>query len=137
MILKEKFKKFIDISVKLSFGSTIYITDLENVLYAASELFSNVENKEISLELLKQALLFNNDSNKNVILSDDKVIPIYNEQSKDIKYITQIILPIIIDNKVFGTLINTHNCTYYEEINLKYAKTTLEFVELFIRDSKY
>jgi len=135
MIFKDKFKDFIDISVKLSLGSTIYITDLKNVLYTASGSFSSSENKEISAELSSLTVLFANEDIKNIILNDDKVISIYNKQSKDIKYVTQIILPIIIDDKIFGTLINTHNYIYYEEINLIYAKTTLEFVELFIKDS--
>lgn len=135
MKFTDEFKNFIGISAKLSFGSTIYITDLEKILYVDSGLFSSIENKEISIELSSLALLFDNDHNRNAILNDDKVIPIYNEQSKNSKYITQIILPIFINNKIFGTLINTRDYTYYDEVNLRYAKTTLKFVEVFIKDS--
>ncbi|MDF2866139.1 MAG: hypothetical protein K0R72_957 [Clostridia bacterium] len=136
MIFQDRFKNFIDISAKLSFGSSIYITDLEKVIYVASESFSNIENKEISVELKALESVFANDyNNKGVILSDNKIIPIYNNQSVEIKYITQIILPIVIDGKFFGTLINTNDSNYYDNVNLRYAKTTLEFVEIFIRDS--
>ncbi len=135
MIFQDRFKNFIDISAKLSFGSSIYITDLEKVIYVASESFSNIENKEISVELKALESVFANDYNKDVILCDNKVIPIYNDRSIEIKYITQIILPIVIDGKFFGTLINTNDSNYYDNVNLRYAKTTLEFVEIFIRDS--
>ena len=135
MIFEDRFKDFIDISAKLSFGSTIYITDSEKVLYVASKSFSNIENEEISVELKLLGSLLINDYNKDTILSDGKVIPIYNEKSMNFKYIAQIILPIIIDNKFFGTLINTNDLNYYDELNLRYAKTTLEFVEIFIRNS--
>jgi hypothetical protein len=135
MIFQDRFKNFIDISAKLSFGSSIYITDLEKVIYVASESFSNIENKEISVELKSLQSVFANDyNNKDVILSDNKVIPIYNDRLIENKYITQIILPIVIDGKFFGTLINTNDSNYYDNVNLRYAKTTLEFVEIFIRD---
>lgn len=135
MKFTNEFKNFINISAKLNFGSTIYIADLKNVLYVDSGIFSNIENEKISTELSSLILLFHNDHNKNIILNNDKVVPIYNKKSKNNKYISQIILPIIINNKVFGTLINTCDYTNYEELNLKYAKTTLEFVEVFIQRS--
>lgn len=135
MSFTNEFKNFINISARLNFGSTIYITDLKKVLYVDSGMFSSIENEKISTELSSLMLLLHNDYNRGIILNNNNVIPIYNQKQKKIKYITQIILPIVINNKIFGTLINTCDYTNYEEVNLKYAKTTLEFVEVFIERS--
>jgi hypothetical protein len=134
MRFADKFKDFIDISAKLSFGSTIYITDLEKVLYVDSGSFSGTQDIEISKELSLILNYFENDFTNSIIFNDKEVVPIYINQSEDIKYITQIILPIIINDKIFGMLINTNEHNYYEDVNLRYAKTTREFVEVFIKD---
>ena len=130
---------FLTLSQSLS-NSTILLTDTEKVILCLFDKENNkiqkknndYLNKTIS-DSLKQILnLYNSDINTIDYMNTtmDSIIPlVVNDDVSN--YRSQIILPITHDCSVEGLLIFITDDREYLPSNLKFAKTTKHFVELF------
>lgn len=120
-------------TTKILSNSAIILTDLEKVVFADSDECNNNDylNKFISENL--RILLnsnFNNNSFPYILNNLCDIIPIvFNDK---IKYISQMILPIKINNNIIGALIFVTDNRKYLPSNLKFAKTTKYFTEKFL-----
>lgn len=132
MNVSQSLKKFLNISRDLS-HSTILLTDLECIIYVASQENNNQYcNQKISNDLKQILKLYHNDSSASQYLNTtmNRIIPIIEHESLD-QYLSQIILPVIQHEILQGLLIFVSEDREYISSNLDFAKTTKHFVEIF------
>lgn len=133
MVINNEMKKFLKDSYSLCKNS-IYITDLENVRGFINFEFEEF-NKPISRKLLQQILNFsiaNSSESFSIMNGKDNIIPIFEDDTLNIDWKSQLLLPIWYDDQIHGTIIFTN---YHKTLNfhhLKFAKTTQEFVKEFL-----
>lgn len=131
MYITNKLVDFLTTSKKLS-NSTILLTDLKRVILSLSDFTKEFMNKELSqnlidiLNLYKEDLAFADHMN----ISMNTIVPLIFDDDIS-EYKSQIILPIVHSGVVDGLLIFISNDRIYLKSNLKFAKTTQHFVELF------
>lgn len=120
---------FLNSSTSLS-NSNIILTDLEQVVFASSDIEKNYLNRKLNKSLtqilssscLASCNYLNNTRNSILpLIVDDDIL----------KYKSQIILPIFHGDIIDGLLIFFTDDREYLASNLKFAKTTKHFVELF------
>lgn len=131
MYITNKLIDFLNTAKFLS-NSTIILTDVEKVIFSASDNYNDFLDKYISNSLKQILNLFKYDISTvdYINTSLDIVVPII--LNDDIsRYMSQIILPILHDNIVVGLLIFITNNRKYLPSNLKFAKTTQHFTEIF------
>lgn len=126
MLIDNDFKKFINISAKLSGNNTLFITDLEKIILCSSEDYENLTISNILLRL--------GNNLPSSVLIHPNLINILEENNPI--YISQIILPIIIESKLYGYFISISNNTLFEKVHLDYANTTLYFIKKFLKKCK-
>jgi len=134
MWYREDIKDFLDNSMKLTSCNAIYLTDLENVLYVGSKDNTDTEetpqciSKELLIELLKVNI---NDGSEQIFIHNKQIVPLFDDITKTIQWKFQMILPVMVNDKVSGALV-FGNDKEINENHIKFAKTTLKFVEDFI-----
>lgn len=129
MFITKSLIDFLNSSCNLS-NSNIVLTDLKRVIFTSSDVETYYLNNELS-DSLKQIL----DSaylNKTTYLNTtiDSIVPLI-DNDNILKYKSQIILPIFHYDTLDGLLIFFTEDREYLPSNLKFAKTTKHFVELF------
>ena len=133
MFSNENIANFLENSHTIS-NFNIILTNLNNIIFSSPKYYSEKYiNKQISDDLKKYIYSINcsNYQDSILLINDSKnTKPIYHLDTQ--KYYSQIILPILCENNVYGVLIfysynNNFNCD-----DLKFAKTTKYFVEKFI-----
>ncbi len=131
MYVTNKLIDFLNTAKFLS-NSTIILTDVEKVIFSASDNDNDFLDKYISNSLKQILNLFKYDISTvdYINTSLDIVVPII--LNDDIsRYMSQIILPILHNNIVVGLLIFITNNRKYLPSNLRFAKTTQHFTEIF------
>lgn len=131
MYITNQLIRFIEVSRKLS-NSTILLTDHEKIiLVAAEENKQRYENKPISKPLKKILKLYQSQSNviNYMNTSMESIVPLV-VKDKTSRYRSEMILPIVHDH-VDGLLIFFVRDRQYLPSNLRFAKTTKQFVEAF------
>lgn len=134
MYLSDKLINFLMVSSRLS-NSTILLTDLEKVLFiAAEELPDKYVDKTLSSSLKKIISLYESEHTAINYMNTtmDSIVPLI-EHDIISSYSSQIILPIVHD-ELEGLLIFFASDRKYLFSNLKFAKTTKHFVELFSKE---
>ncbi len=131
MYITDSLVEFLHNSMLLS-DSTIILTDLNKIIFVASNDDNNYMNKNLSDNLRKLLHLYTFDFAYADYLnvSMNTVVPIIDNDDIS-KYKSQIVLPIIHNNIIDGLLIFITDKREYLESNLKYAKTAKHFVEIF------
>lgn len=120
---------FLKSSSNLS-NSNIILTDLEKIVFASSDIEKDYLNSRLSNTLLQILNFVCLPSTSYFNTTVNTIIPLIIDDNVS-KYKSQIILPIFHDDIPEGLLIFfTDNRTYLPS-NLKFAKTTKHFVELF------
>lgn len=117
-------------------GNCIYITDLDNVkgLFTSSyEKFDNPISKKL-LRLILDVELSSNSESFTIINGKDNIIPIFEDNSLNIDWNAQIILPIWLDDHIQGTLIFTNFHKTFNLKHLEFAKITQNFVKKLLLD---
>lgn len=128
--------KSIDAATTLS-GNKIFLTDLENVLYVGNANSSDITNVPISRQLLQKFLKFSFtdiESEFYLIKEHKNVIPIYQEEYLNNDWASQIILPIFIDDSIYGSLISVNYYKQFNDKHLEFAKTTQSIIKGHILD---
>lgn len=122
--------EFLNMSSSIS-NSNIILTDLEKVIWVSSSQISGYLDVSLSCKLKEILNLYTLDISFSdyMNVSMDSVVPIVDND--DYKYISQIILPIVHNEYVDGLLIFTTEDRKYLPSNLKFAKTTKYFTEVF------
>lgn len=123
--LNENILKYLD-TIKLSKNSDIIITDLVEIIYSNNSKYL-IGNKKITREILEDLLI-----NNNFVLPKYKsnIIKIFVDNNKNLKYKTQIIIPIKIFGDTQGALIlvNTKNLLYMESVQILWTiKKNIQF----------
>ena len=133
MFSSENIANFLEDSHIIS-NFNIILTDLNNIIFSAPKYCSkNYINKKISYDLKKYIYSINCSNYQDSILlinDSNNIKPIYHSDTQ--KYYSQIILPILCENNVYGVLIFYSYNNYFNSDDLKFAKTTKYFVEKFI-----
>ncbi|MEG1363915.1 MAG: hypothetical protein RSC92_05750 [Clostridia bacterium] len=124
--MNEDFMNFINSSTSVNYFNNIYITNLEKIELSIPETYK--KDCLISKELHN---FKNTITHKKYILTGKNLIQILNNEKQ--KYKSQIILPIIVDNILYGYFICISVNIIFKKVHLKYAKTTLYFIEKFIK----
>lgn len=132
MYITNSLSKFLNDARILS-DSTIILTDLDNVVFVASNKSTNYLNKILSEDLKQILKLYINDTSTIGYMNTtmDSILPITLDDDIS-KYKSQIILPIIHNDIVIGLLIFIADNRKYISSSLKFAKTTQHFTEEFI-----
>ena len=135
MYITDVLKDFLSLSQSLA-NSTILLTDTEKVILAFYDDDMKNKNdyldKEISKSLKRILTLYSSDINAVDYMNTtmESIIPLV--VNDDItNYTSQIILPITENYNVTGLLIFLTDNRKYLPSNLKFAKTTKHFVEIF------
>ena len=135
MWVTEQIKKYLDSSINRSCAESIYLTDLDSVVYVVSRENINKQNsiKPISKELLKVLLQFSkNVSDDNItLLNNDNTISIFDDIALNSIYQFQMILPIIIDDNIYGSLIFGGNINIHNK-HMEFAEITRDFIQKMI-----
>lgn len=126
MWMNEDFMNFINSSTSVNYFNNIYITNIEKIELSIPETYK--KDCLISKELHN---FKNTITHKKYILTGKNLIQILNNEKQ--KYKSQIILPIIVDNILYGYFICISVNIILKKVHLKYAKTTLYFIEKFIK----
>ncbi len=131
MLISENFRNFLLNSARLSFGNTIYLTTLTDVIYSVSMDSEILDEHKLNDEIIEVLNNFNNTDiyTSYLLLNGNDTINIYFDNRYNKDFSAQIILPVVINEKLFGALINTHPDFTFREENLRFAKTTLHFVQ--------
>ncbi|MEG2235862.1 MAG: hypothetical protein RR144_05440 [Clostridia bacterium] len=124
--MNEDFMNFINSSTSVNYFNNIYITNIEKIELSIPETYK--KDCLISKELHN---FKNTITHKKYILTGKNLIQILNNEKQ--KYKSQIILPIIVDNILYGYFICISVNIILKKVHLKYAKTTLYFIEKFIK----
>ena len=123
-------------TVYLTSKSCVYITNLDNVKCVCDKNFKKCDNV-ISKQLLRIILdmEISNCSESFIIINEkNKFIPIFEDNSLNINWNSEIIFPIWFDDHIHGTLIFTSFNKEVSKEHIKYAKRTQEFIiEYFIK----
>lgn len=113
-------------SLKLTKNTRLIVTDLEKTLY---DNFENI-NKEISKNLLKYLLL--NSSKKCKQLKNKKLVNIFEDNTLNIKFYAQIILPIKTkDKRIIGSVILLNFSNTFDNGSIKFIYTIKQNVEFY------
>ncbi len=126
MYITQSLINFLNLSCNLS-NSNILLTDLEKIIFTSSSIEKGYLNSKLS-DSLKQILHSNCSSYLNITV--DSIIPLVIDDNI-LKYKSQIILPIFHSDTLEGLLIFFAKDREYLPSNLRFAKTTQHFVELF------
>lgn len=129
MFITKSLIDFLNSSCNLS-NSNIVLTDLNRIIFISSDTEAYYLNNELS-DSLKQ-ILGSAYLNKTAYLNTtiNSIVPLIGNDNIS-KYKSQIILPIFHDDTLDGLLIFFTEDREYLPSNLKFAKTTKHFVELF------
>ena len=129
MFITKSLINFLNLSQNLS-DSNIILTDLKRITFTSSNVEGSYLNNELS-NYLKQVLASSSlDDISYLNTTLDSIIPLVNNDNI-LKYKSQIILPIFHNSIPDGLLIFFTEDREYLPSNLKFAKTTKHFVELF------
>lgn len=129
MFITKSLINFLNLSQNLS-DSNIILTDLKRITFTSSDVETNYLNNELS-NSLKQILTSPHLSDICYLNTTmDSIIPLVDDDNI-LKYKSQIILPIFHNSTPDGLLIFFTEDREYLPSNLKFAKTTKHFVELF------
>lgn len=129
MYITQSLINFLNSSTSLS-NSNIILTDLEQVVFASSDIEKNYLNRKLNKSLTQildssslASCSYLNNARESILplIIDDNVL----------KYRSQIILPIIHSNAPDGLLIFFTDDRKYLPSNLRFAETTKYFVEVF------
>lgn len=136
MCISEPLKKYLKDSVTIT-GNSFYITNLSNVLFFTSNVNEEDLISPVSKELLEHLLDFSNnimDIDVSYYFANErnKVIPIFEDKYLNIDWNSQIIYPIYIDDRLFGSLIMTSYHKTFTNKHLTMVETTVQFTEKFI-----
>lgn len=131
MYITDNLIKFLNNSMILS-DSTIILTNLDKVVFVASNDNNNYLNKRLHNDLKRLLNLYTIDSGyaDYMNVSMDTIVPIVEDDDIS-KYKSQIVLPVIHNDTIDGLLIFITDKREYLDSNLKYAKTAKHFVEIF------
>lgn len=131
MHITNQLTNFLELSKNLSY-SHIILTNLNSIIWVASDTKNDYLNMEISNELKQILQLYSSDQDliDYINTTMDKIIPIC-QHPDCINYQSQIILPVIQNNILKGLLIFLSEKERYLTSNLNFAKTTKHFVEIF------
>lgn len=123
--------KFLNDSRLIS-NSTIVLTDLETIVFVASDKKTNYLHENLSDSLKKILNLYMTDISTVDYMNTttDTIVPIISGDDYS-KYKSQIILPILHYEKIVGLLIFIAKDRSFLPSNLEYAKTTQHFVQIF------
>lgn len=132
MWFNKNLKKLLDDSANLSSGNTLFITDLDNILYVTTgnNICNEYEENQLMSKELKQILddyKITKDNNDPVLLNN-KNIAIYQDNKFNTIWKSLMIFPIVISNTVYGSIISASYHKVFEERHIKYAKTTMQFI---------
>lgn len=131
MHITNQLTTFLDLSKNLS-HSHIILTNLNSIIWVASDTKNDYLNMDISGELKQVLQLYSSDQDlvDYINTTMDKIIPICTNPDC-VDYQSQIILPVIQNNILKGLLIFLSENERYLISNLNFAKTTKHFVEIF------
>lgn len=131
MYITEKLTNFLNLSENLS-QSHIILTDKNSVVFLTHDKNLPNINTKISKELNEILKLYSTDQSliDYINTNMDRIIPICEDFNSTL-YKSQIILPIFQNNLLEGLLIFLSEKEHYLPSNLKFAKTTKHFVEIF------
>lgn len=120
---------FLNSSCYLS-NSNIVLTDLKRIIFTSSDVETYYLNNELSSSL--KQILSSSYLNRATYLNTtiDSIVPLI-DNDNILRYKSQIILPIFHNSTPDGLLIFFTEDREYLPSNLKFAKTTKHFVELF------
>lgn len=134
MILNREIKDFLLQVVSLQNNVNLYITDLDNVLIRVENKTLYSLSKPLSKCILRKLICFDlNNMDDNVSsLNKDFIVPIFEDYDLNKSCYLEIIAPIVIDDKIYGSLILTSNDknNYYSE--LQFVESTLFFLKKLI-----
>lgn len=129
MFITKSLIDFLNLSQNLS-DSNIILTDFGRITFTSSNVEKGYLNSELS-NSLKQILTSSHlDDISYLNTTIDSIIPLVNNDNI-LKYKSQIILPVVYNSTPDGLLIFFTEDREYLPSNLKFAKTTKHFVELF------
>lgn len=129
MFITKSLIDFLNLSQNLS-DSNIILTDFGRITFTSSNVEKGYLNSELS-NSLKQILTSSHlDDISYLNTTIDSIIPLINNDNV-LKYKSQIILPVVYNSTPDGLLIFFTEDREYLPSNLKFAKTTKHFVELF------
>lgn len=129
MFITKSLINFLNLSQNLS-DSNIILTDLRRITFTSSNVEKDYLNSELS-NSLKQILTSSHlDDISYLNTKIESIIPLINNDNI-LKYKSQIILPVVHNGILDGLLIFFTEDREYLPSNLKFAKTTKHFVELF------
>lgn len=129
MFITKSLINFLNSSCNLS-NSNIVLTDLKRIIFTSSDVETCYLNSKLSGSL--KQILDSNYLNKTTYLNTttDSIVPLI-DNDNNLRYKSQIILPIFHNDVLDGLLIFFTEDREYLPSNLKFAKTTKHFVELF------
>lgn len=131
MWFNKNLQELLDSGAKLSSGNTLFLTDLQNVLYVTTGHTEDKKNnsKPMSKEL-QQVLNGYKISIKehDPIVLNNQCISIYEEIKLNTIWKSLMIFPIIINDKVYGSIISASYHKVFDDKHIKYARTTIQFV---------
>lgn len=129
MFVTKSLINFLNSSCYLS-NSNIVLTDLKRIIFTSSDVETYYLNNELSSSL--KQILSSSYLNRATYLNTtiDSIVPLI-DNDNILRYKSQIILPIFHNSTPDGLLIFFTEDREYLPSNLKFAKTTKHFVELF------
>lgn len=129
MFVTKSLINFLNSSCYLS-NSNIVITDLKRIIFTSSDVETYYLNSELSssLKQILSSAYLNRATYLNTTI--DSIVPLI-DNDNILRYKSQIILPIFHNSTPDGLLIFFTEDREYLPSNLKFAKTTKHFVELF------
>jgi len=132
MWLNENLVKFIESSAEIS-KTTIYVSDLKKIrLLAVPTKASKKLDKIVSRELLESLLIIGTGLEQDRYImtsSKNSTIPLLEEENTETNFVSQIILPLWVDNELKGSLILTSEKRQLDDYDLELAKSIQIFIE--------
>ena len=137
MWLNENLIKFIESSAAIS-KTTIYISDLRRIRLLAEPTKASLQlDRLVSRELLESLLVIGTGLEQDryiMINSKNSTIPLIEEidetdENTDNNFVSQIILPLWVDNELKGSLVLTSEKRQLDDYDLELAKSIQIFIE--------
>lgn len=132
MWLNENLIKFIESSAEIS-KTTIYVSDLRKIrIMAVPTKASKKIDKLISREVLESLLIIGTGLEQDRYImtsSKNSTIPLIEDENVETNFVSQIILPLWVDNELKGSLILTSEKRQLDDYDLELAKSIQIFIE--------
>lgn len=134
MIINEELINFIRNLSSLQHNTNIYITDLDNVIFTIINNKVSTVTHPIHKSLLRNLFSYDlNCATDNFSCFENiNTISIFEDTTLNTNCNLQVIFPIIIDDKIAGSIITTSNSNFYNYSQLQFTEATAFFLRKLI-----